>query len=791
MTNPVRLFNERSNVSRQASLVAIGVVVSALSAVILSPGFSKQQTPELKASDIGKPFRASSLSGYKSPRDLEVLDAPKTQSARDDARSRVKMVFDLDASVKKDIVTNVHEAFGSMQQLVDESVAAAAAPKAKPADAKAGLDAELVERLRLGLAEFWKVIEAPEAEDIDVLLSARFSPELEQATVDLIERAYRSSLVQSREELNRLGASTITVRTVGSSTERDSAVVAPTIVDLREVGDELERWVGSGNSILPDAPQTVRRAVLRLSKKQLRPNLTVNIAETEARRRAASDAVKPVVFSIKKGQRLIGDGELIADSHLLLLNALRAQAGEYGAIESEIGSGATVFLLLLTSLLFFRRALPRFQLLEKDALFLGALLLAGLGMARLFVGVGDALQDRAPSIPVEAIRYLFPIAALVALVRFLVSRAAALFLALVASMLTGMLHGNSLTMAFIALVSSFWVCTQLDGVKEKSDIVKCALLTAVGVAVAIFCAALGAGKGLTAETAFSMALAFTSHAVGISVVLLLATPAADWVLGYASDFRLLSLSSLNHPALKELVLQAPGTYHHSIILGSLVEPAAKAIGANPLLARACAYYHDIGKGKNPAYFGENQKVENPHEGMTPVSSAVVIRRHVADGIELARQYRLPQRVTDVITQHHGTRLVGNFYQKALAQSGGAQVDESVFRYTGPKPQSVEVALVMLADTVEAATRNMGSLEPKAVVALVSKLFNELTAEGQLDECDLSLRELALVAESFASTLDGLARGRRALGGTPAVGIPALTVISGGQTESGNGKETSA
>jgi len=275
--------------------------------------------------------------------------------------------------------------------------------------------------------------------------------------------------------------------------------------------------------------------------------------------------------------------------------------------------------------------------------------------------------------------------------------------------------------------------------------------------------ALAEGKGFSADTVLSAAFALVGTSVGLPMVVMAATPMIEAAFGYASDIKLLELANLNHPALKELIVQAPGTYHHSIILGTLVENAAEAIGANPLLARSCAYYHDIGKGRNPLYFGENQKGENKHEALAPAMSAVIIKRHVTEGMEMARQYRLPKAVADAIPQHHGTRLVGYFFHKAVKEQEGKEnpvpVDESVYRYAGPKPQFKESALVMIADAVEASCRAMPEPTTPRLQAQVQKIINLIFAEGQLDECDLTLKDLTLIAQSFLHTLEGIYHAR--------------------------------
>jgi cyclic-di-AMP phosphodiesterase PgpH len=274
---------------------------------------------------------------------------------------------------------------------------------------------------------------------------------------------------------------------------------------------------------------------------------------------------------------------------------------------------------------------------------------------------------------------------------------------------------------------------------------------------------LAEGKGLSVESAVTALFAFIGTTLAVPVLVMALTPLIEVTFGYASDLKLLELANLNHPALKELIVRAPGTYHHSIIIGTLVENAAEAIGANPLLARSCAYYHDIGKGRNPLYFGENQKGENRHDTLAPAMSAIIIKRHVTEGLEMARHYRLPKLVADAIPQHHGTRLVGYFFHKAQKEQEGKEgappLDESIYRYPGPKPQFREAALVMIADAVEASCRALPEPSPARLHAQVQKIINVIFSEGQLDECELTLKDLHLIQRSFLHTLEGIYHAR--------------------------------
>jgi putative nucleotidyltransferase with HDIG domain len=231
--------------------------------------------------------------------------------------------------------------------------------------------------------------------------------------------------------------------------------------------------------------------------------------------------------------------------------------------------------------------------------------------------------------------------------------------------------------------------------------------------------------------------------------------------GYTTDIKLLELASLDQPLLRELMVQAPGTYHHSVIVSNMVEASARAVHANPLLAKVAAYYHDIGKIKKPLYFIENQEGRvNKHEKLAPSMSSLILISHVKDGVELARQYRLGKEIIDIIGQHHGTSLITYFYEKAKEQvekKGGRclQVEEADFRYPGPKPQTKEAGLVMLADVVEAASKTLVEPTSARIQGMVQKMVNKIFSDGQLDECELTLKDLHEIAKSFNMTLSGI------------------------------------
>jgi hypothetical protein len=280
-------------------------------------------------------------------------------------------------------------------------------------------------------------------------------------------------------------------------------------------------------------------------------------------------------------------------------------------------------------------------------------------------------------------------------------------------------------------------------------------VSVVNVAMAVSFQLLGQNL-FSLQSVYIIAFAFAGGIVA-AVLATGAIPLLENLFHYTTDIKLLELTNLNSPILRELMVRAPGTYHHSVVVGNLVESAAEAINANPLLARVAAYYHDIGKISKAQYFIENQSGgENRHDKLSPSMSALILIAHVKEGSELAKQHRLGQSIAEIIRQSHGTALIKYFYQRAVEQAPpGHVVDEHEFRYPGPKPQTREAGLVLLADAVEAASRTLVDSSPARIQGLVQKIINNIFIDGQLDECELTLKNLHEIAWSFNQILAGI------------------------------------
>jgi putative nucleotidyltransferase with HDIG domain len=354
----------------------------------------------------------------------------------------------------------------------------------------------------------------------------------------------------------------------------------------------------------------------------------------------------------------------------------------------------------------------------------------------------------------EALDYAIPMTLGSGLAALLLGPMPALLFGLLSAGLVGLLRESSLSFTLLSLAGSLLVVRRLRGAATSGAIFRAFLWVGLCNVVLVGCFALFGGRLFGSAVAAEALASFIGGGLLSSALCFLLLPLCEFAFGYASDRRLLGFCNLNHPALKELIVRAPGTYHHSIMLAGLCEGAARSIRADVVLARTMALYHDLGKVKNPLAFNENQKSTGGIELGDPHKTAEQLRRHVEDGLEIARSHRVPRVILDAIVQHHGTREVAKLREQAEALSMDAEGEDAVFAYPGPKPSSKEAAILMLADAVEAASRSpgVGSVpEMGDIEELVKEISTELLTEGQFDECSLSLGELAKVNATL--TLD--------------------------------------
>jgi putative nucleotidyltransferase with HDIG domain len=421
------------------------------------------------------------------------------------------------------------------------------------------------------------------------------------------------------------------------------------------------------------------------------------------------------------------------------------------------GTSLLVILLLAILFEFATENIRKFSPDNKDLLFLTLLLLGMLTVTKASLAVFPLIGLTLPGIPYSAYVYGIGIAAGAMLVRIVLNSETALVFAVIASMFAGWLMGNSFFFSLYFFIGSVVGAHSVAYCEDRSVLVKAGAKVGLVNVLTILCESLIGDRWVLSGMGFNLLFGSLGGVVA-ALVVLGSLPIVEWVFGYTTNIKLLELANLNHPLLKKMILEAPGTYHHSVIVSTLAETAARSVNANPLLARVSAYYHDIGKINKPLYFVENQGPHvSRHDKLAPSMSSLILVSHVKDGLELAREYRLGGKISNIIQQHHGTGLISFFYQKAKDREDPQmeQVEEGAYRYPGPKPQTKEAGLVLLADAVEAASRSLLQPTPSRLQGLVQRIINSVFTEGQLDECELTLKDLHQIAKSFNLILAGI------------------------------------
>ena len=471
-------------------------------------------------------------------------------------------------------------------------------------------------------------------------------------------------------------------------------------------------------------------------------NSSLDAEQTRAQRAAARDAVEPVSWTIREGESLLREGEIVTSlafeklSVLGLLDTSTDWREIVGVVVLSLIAVATLSAYIIRShpLLLWQ---PRRELLL-------VLILVGVTVGARLAIPGHTL-----------VPYLFPTAAAAMLVAIFMDIQLAIVTSVLTALVIGFNAGGSLELVVYALVGGAIGALSLWRMDQLSAFIRATAYVALANAATILAFHLQSQVYDTVGLLQLLGMAIINAIISSSLTFA-AFSFTGKLFGVTTSLQLLELARPTHPLFRQLLIKAPGTYHHSIVISNMAERAAEAIGADALLARVGSYYHDIGKITRPYFFSENQSDgENPHDKLDPQTSADIIIAHTVDGLELARRYRLPDKVRAFIPEHHGTNLVAYFYRRANQDSGDQEVQEESFRYPGPKPQSKETAIVMLADSIEAWVRANRPPTQAEMERVIRRVINDRLISGQLDECDVTLKDLDGIRESFISILQGI------------------------------------
>ena len=490
---------------------------------------------------------------------------------------------------------------------------------------------------------------------------------------------------------------------------------------------------------LSDEQQDV---VMALVQSMILPNSILDAEQTIANRKIAGNAVEPVHWTIRQGESILREGEIVTDLALEKLQILDLLDSDIDW-QKVVGTVLLCLAAVVALGLYIARSHPLLLSRPRREILL-VLTLVASGAASHIAIPGHTL-----------IPYLFPTAAAAMVVAILLDVQLAIVVSGIMAIMVGFDSGGSIELVVYSLVGSIiggltiWRMDQLG-----------AFFRAI-VYIALANVAVILGFRLRTHTYDAVGLlqllgAGVLNAVLSSSLTFVAFSFVGRIFGIATSLQLLELARPTQPLFRQLLIKAPGTYHHSIVISNMAERAAEAIGADALLARVGSYYHDVGKIPRPYFFAENQSDgDNPHDKLDPKTSAEIVISHVSDGIELARKYRLPSRVCAFIPEHHGTTLASYFFRRATNESDGQDVREDDFRYPGPRPQSRETAIVMLADGIEAWVRANSPSTQAEMERVIRRVINDRLLSGQLDECDLTFKDLDSIRKAFVDILQGI------------------------------------
>jgi hypothetical protein len=569
--------------------------------------------------------------------------------------------------------------------------------------------------------------------------------------VPWLEGKYEQGIVADNDFLSRY-KSGILVRKLSEGMETLRTDVRQ-ISDVRDVERDLSDFLRRDLNMRLRSRNAVQELLLPL----IRPNLVLNQESTQKRLEQVLSQVDPVYHRVAKGEIVVRKGERVTPDQQKKLQALFRHKPEYFSPERSLG----MFLMLVVAAGVFFVVSPSWTskttVRERDISFIAMVVLI-LGCCAKFLGVaGEPITSSISTVNSGFLAYSLPVMGgtglLCLFLRQRICILAAVFLSLVCTILLDQgvsvfLYFMCGSFVYIYLLSR--ASTRLQVLKSLFPLAGVLLLLWLGINLAGWESWMYLGTG----TVFVAASAFFSL-----VIVLAFSPMVEYVLGYTSVFRLMDMMNLEQPLLQRLMIEAPGTYHHSLVVSNLVEAGARRIGADSLLAKVAALYHDIGKLKNPEYFIENQYgSKNKHDKLAPSMSALILISHVKKGVEMAREHNLGEEIIDLIQQHHGTSLISWFYNKAVEKAGtkeNKKIREEAFRYPGPKPQTKEAGLILLADVVEASSRTLVEPTPSRLKGHIRNTIRKIYTEGELDESELTLRELHILGDVFLKILTGI------------------------------------
>lgn len=706
----------------------------------------------------------------KAPSDFLVEDKKSTAHKQKDAIDKVLTVYDLNNAILPRLTQSIFDAFSDMNTLF---VAEEAVLLEDSGNDLNSTNLKTLEKYRNISEVIWQKKEEFEEKigisisplDFSLLEKEHFSGDIAEKIIAITSEIFQKGVVANEDLLLADLDKGIVVRNLRSKNEK--------------IEKDLNRFYGLDQAknmvkiiaepLLEGRNQDLNNLIVDFSQRLIQPNITINRLETEIRKKKAAESIQPVMSKIKAGEMILREGDRITQDQVEKIEALQSKRRQERLHANSLGAAALfgVFLTVLYLLNLHNNSLISGNH-NKNLLFLASILILFIVIAKVSASIIDALpRNLAYSLSSTSIAYGIPIASGAMVICLFMGVEIAVAFALIISVCVAAIFNSRFDLFIYYFLTSAMGAYWVRRCRERKVFAMAGLKLALLNLLILSCFGLINGDFLTFPFLWHITFAFLGG-IGSGVLTSGIAPLFETLFGYATDITLLELANLERPILRRLMIEAPGTYHHSMIVGSMVEAAASDIGANPLLAKVSGYYHDIGKVKKPLYFIENQSnAKNLHDKLAPSMSRRILIAHVKEGVEMAIEYKLPHVVRAAIEQHHGTSLIRYFYDKAVKLQGEKSVKTDDYRYPGPNPQTREAGLVMLADVVEAASRTLENPTPARIQGLVQNLINKIFSDGQLNDCELTLKDLHSIAKSFNKILNGIHHHRVEYAETPA------------------------
>lgn len=692
-------------------------------------------------------------SDIKSPVNIEFVDEVATAEKRKEIEDQLPPVFDYDPNAFERVYDSIYRAFLELRKDVKNYTWPTQSVRFE----------EAVKEFMVNQEKFEKVLgRRVPVRNFEWLIEKKFSARIENVLIRTLAKWSSWKLTDGGQTHIKDSSTDVILRSLHSGNIGQEFTLSTK--EIREIS-----WLAdfSLNDIrgAETLDERDKKFLLELAQNLLVPNLTYNAKETEDRRQKAREAVLPVQRKIQKGQVIIAEGQVVQPIHLAILREIEDLKSARNSQLMTLAAALLFTLLLLVGLSYVRRfTINRVNVAAKDFFAMGIVMILITVVTKVFLLLSDQAiiaKIGGGAIPNMALWYLAPVAAGPMLVGLLILSGEVVWLyALFSSAVLAIQVEHNFGFLLVSLIGGIAGGRGVFICRQRQDIYRAGLRVGIVNALTILLVLVLEKTGdpaLLNHIIWCVPAGFLSGLIA-AILTIGFVPLLETWFNYTTDVKLLELASLNHPIMKEMIVKAPGTYHHSLIVGSMCEAAAEEIGANPLLAKVMAYYHDIGKIEHAQYFIENQRPgQNPHDHISPNMSKTVLIAHVKDGAEMGLKSRLGQPIIDGILQHHGTTLISFFYNKALEEQDEDidVVNEEDFRYPGPKPQFREAALVMLADSIEAAARSLDEPNPGRLQNIVKNVIQSKFLDGQLEECNLTLRDLTVIEVAFKRILLGV------------------------------------